>query len=244
MQCLILAGGLGTRMRPVTETVPKVLIPVLGRPFVDYQLQWLQSQGFDDVVLSVGYKGGMVRDHVGDGSKYGVRVSYTDEGEKLMGTGGALRVALDAGLLQESFFVLYGDSYLSLDLRMAWTHFEESGQPALMTVFNNGGQWETSNVIYDGSRIVLYDKRRPNPRSSEMSHVDYGLTGFRRDCIAERVPAGVKSDMAELLRDLSVEGRLAGFEVFERFYEIGSASGLADLEKHLVVQKPELKVTQ
>src|SRR5258705_5773875 len=112
MQCVILAGGLATRLWPATQTIPKLLIPINGRPFADYQLGWLARQNVTDVVYCIGYLGEQVRAAVGDGSRLGVGVRYADEGHELKGTGGALRVALDAGLLAESFFVLYGDSFL------------------------------------------------------------------------------------------------------------------------------------
>src|SRR5919197_6751225 len=97
LQCVILAGGLGTRMRPATEAIPKALVPVLGSPFADWQLRLLASRGVERVVYSVGYRGDMLRDHVGDGSCFGLQVAWVDEGDDLRGTGGALRLAPDSG---------------------------------------------------------------------------------------------------------------------------------------------------
>ena len=233
LQCVVLAGGAGTRMRPLTEEMPKALLPVLGRPFADWQLELLAKQGIERVLYSVGYRGEMIRDHVGDGSRWGLEVIYVDEGHQLRGTGGALRLALDLGELEEAFFVLYGDSYLPVDLSAIERAWEQTPLPALMTVFRNDGLWDASNAIYSGGRVVLYDKDRPADRVADMHWIDYGLSVLTRDTVDERVAAGEVTDLAGLMRELSVEGKLAGFEVSERFYEAGSPEGLRDLEQYL-----------
>jgi NDP-sugar pyrophosphorylase family protein len=233
LQCVVLAGGIGTRMRPQTEEAPKALLPVLGRPFAEWQLARLAEQGVERVLYSVGYRGEMIRDHVGDGSRWGLEVIYVDEGHQLRGTGGALRLALDLGELDEAFFVLYGDSYLPVDFGAIERAWEQTPLPALMTVFRNDGQWDASNAIYDDGRVVLYDKDRPEDQVAEMHWIDYGLSILTRDVVAERVPPGAVTDLADLMRELSLEGKLAGFEVSERFYEAGSSKGLRDLERYL-----------
>lgn len=234
LQCVILAGGLGTRMRPFTDTIPKALVPVLGIPFVDWQLELLAGQGIDRVVLSVGYRAEMLREHVGDGSRFGLRVAWVDEGHDLKGTGGALRLALDAGALEDAFFVLYGDSYLPIDMRQVELEWHRRDTPALMTVVRNEGRWESSNAIFEDGRVALYDKSRPRDRQQEMRWIDYGLSILTRPVISDRVAPRAATDLADILRDLSVEDELAGFEVAQRFYEVGSFHGLADLEAYLV----------
>jgi len=233
LQCVVLAGGIGTRMRPQTEEAPKALLPVLGRPFADWQLELLAKQGIERVLYSVGYRGEMIRDHVGDGSRWGLEVKYVDEGHKLRGTGGALHLAFHLGELEEAFFVLYGDSYLPVDFGAVERAWEQTPLPALMTVFRNDGQWDASNAIYDDGRVVLYDKDRPADRVEEMHWIDYGLSILTRNVVGERVPPNGVSDLADLMRDLSREGKLAGYEVSERFYEAGSPEGLRDLEQYL-----------
>lgn len=232
MQCAILAGGLGTRMLPRTESIPKTLLPVLGRPFADYQLRWLRSQGVTSVVYCIGHLGPMIREYVRDGSAWGLEVEYSDEGESLLGTGGALRLALDNGLLRDRTFVLYGDSWLTADLYRIDSTFTQSRLPALMTVLRNEGRWDTSNVEFADGAIRRYDKT-PGPHRSRMTYIDYGLLVCSRDAIAQRVSANMRTDLSDVLSSLSTEGLLAGFEVQERFYEIGSPSGLADLESFL-----------
>ena len=233
LQCVVLAGGIGTRMRPATEEMPKALLPVLDRPFCDWQLELLANHGIERVLYSVGYKGEMLRDHVGDGSRFGLDVKYVDEGERLRGTGGALRLAYDLGELEEAFFVLYGDSYLPIDYAEVERAWEATGLPALMTVFRNDGQWDSSNAIYRDGKVVLYDKARPADRVEEMHWIDYGLSVLSREPVEERCIPGQAADLADLTRDLSREGKLAGYEETQRFYEAGSPQGLRDLEGYL-----------
>jgi NDP-sugar pyrophosphorylase family protein len=233
LQCVILAGGLGTRMRPLTESIPKALVPVLGRPFVDWQLELLAGQGVERAVICVGYRGDMLREHVGDGSRFGMAVTWSDEGAGLLGTAGAIRLALDRSALEDAFFVLYGDSYLPANVCAVEAAWRGSGMPALMTVMRNEGRWDSSNCIYLDGRVVLYDKSRPEAARAEMRWIDYGLSVLTRAAVVDRVPAGAVADLAALQRDLSRSGCLAGLEVAERFYEVGSAQGLRDLEAHL-----------
>jgi len=220
-------------MRPLTESMPKALVPVLGRPFVDWQLELLTAQGVDRVTYCVGYRSAPLRAHVGDGSRHGVSVTWVDEGEHLRGTAGALRLAYEEGALEDAFFVLYGDSYLPLDMRAVEAAWRKSGLPALMTVLRNDDRWDASNTIYANETVVLYDKSRPEQQRSSMRWIDYGLSVVTDDLVATKIPTATKADLADLMRDLSVAGSLAGFEVPERFFEVGSPAGLKDLEDHL-----------
>ena len=227
MQCVILAGGLGTRMRPLTDTCPKTLLPVCGHPFAYHQLHWLASQGIDDIIYCIGHQGETIRRYWESEPKPVRSIRYVDEGEQLRGTGGALRLAHQQGVLEESFLVIYGDSFLPVEFAPVWRSFHASGMPALMTVLRNQGCWDRSNVIYEEGRLILYDKQA-DPR---MEHIDYGLSAFRRE-LFDRMPEVF--DLAMLLHQLSLEGQLAGFEVQQRFYEIGSPAGLQDLEQYLL----------
>jgi len=226
MQCVILAGGLGTRMRPLTDTCPKTLLPVLGRPFAYHQLHWLAAQGVDDVIYCIGHQGDRIRRYWESEPKPMRSIRYVDEGEKLRGTGGALRLAREQGVLDESFLAIYGDSFLPVEFAPVWRAFQASGMPALMTVLRNQGRWDRSNVIYEDGSLILYDKQT-DPR---MQHIDYGLSAFRRE-LFDRTPKVF--DLAMLFHDLSLQGELAALEVQERFYEIGSSQGLYDLEDYL-----------
>ncbi len=220
-------------MRPLTETIPKALLPVFGRPFADTQLEMLAAAGVREVVFSIAYLGEQIREHVGDGARFGLRIGYVSDGDRYLGPGGALRAVIDAGAVPDSFGVINGDSYLSLDLPTIERAFAESGCPALMTVMRNRNQWDASNAVYRDGRVVVYDKRRPEEWRERMEWIDYGFIMLRREAVTDRVAPGDVADLADLMCDLSAAGQLAGFEVAERFYEIGSPQGLADLERHL-----------
>ena len=222
----ILAGGLATRLRPLTETVPKSLIEVAGEPFLAHQLRLLKSRGIDRVILCLGYLGEMVRDFAGRGQSFGLEIEYSFDGPVPLGTAGALRQAL--ALLGENFFVLYGDSYLPCDYRGIETVFLNSGRQGLMTVFPNEGQWDTSNVEFSGGKILRYDKRARTPA---MRHIDYGLGVFRRH-VFDALPEGFH-DLAGVYQDLLARNELAAVEVPERFYEIGSPAGIEELSATL-----------
>jgi NDP-sugar pyrophosphorylase family protein len=222
----ILAGGLGRRLQPLTATIPKALVPVAGRPFVCHQLELLVSQGVERAVLCVGHLGEQIRALVGDGRRFGLQVEYSFDGPRPLGTGGALRQALS--LLDEGCFVLYGDSYLTCCFDAVLTAFRRSGRPALLTVLRNGNRWDRSNARLHADGRVEYDKSADR---IDMTHIDYGLAVLARS-VLEAIPAGA-IDLADVYRNLSRRGALASLEVTERFYEIGSAAGLADTERYL-----------
>lgn len=227
---MILAGGLAQRLRPVTERVPKALVPVAGRPFADHQLAWLASQGITDVVFAIGYLGRAISEFVGAGDRWGLRVRYSDEGDGLRGTGGALRLAYDDGLLQPDFGVLYGDSYLAAPLDATWTEFAATAPAVLMTLYRNKGRWDASNAQLSGGLVVRYEKGLSDPVSAGMQHIDYGFSIIDRDKVMPRIDPGAVVDLADVYGTLSAERQVRGFEVSERFYEIGSPTGLAELE--------------
>jgi NDP-sugar pyrophosphorylase family protein len=229
-ECVILAGGVASRLGTHAGDLPKTLIPVAGRPFADHQLTWLAEQGVTQVVYCIGYRGDQIRDYVGDGARWGLHVTYVDEGSDLRGTGGALRLALDEGALAEHFAVLYGDSYLRVDLPVIFAAFRKSGRPALMTVLRNDNRWGPSNADFDGQLVTGYSKT-----PGDFEWIDYGLSVLACDVVAEIPPEEVV-DLADLFAKLSREGRLAGFEAKERFYEIGSPEGLDELERLLAVE--------
>jgi len=226
----ILAGGLATRLRPLTETIPKSLVEINGEPFIWHQLRLLRDNGIESVVLCIGYLGEMVRESVGNGAAFGLRVEYSFDGPVLLGTAGALKRAIP--LLGDSFFVLYGDSYLPCDWKAVGCAFAESGKSGLMTVCLNNNQWDTSNVEFEGGRIVAYNKKLRTPR---MRHIDYGL-GVLRAAAFTRVPDGEPADLAALYQQLLGEGELAAFEIPGRFYEVGSFDGIQELAQYLRIQ--------
>lgn len=224
----ILSGGVASRMRPLTDATPKAMLPVAGEPFIAHQLRMLARQGFDQVVLCVGYLGKRIEAYVGNGEPFGLQVRYSYESEdRLLWTGGALRHALSQ--LGDVFFILYGDSYLTAPLRPAAERFLASDAAGMMTVYHNTDRWDASNVLFRDGRIVGYSKER---RSAEMRHIDYGFGGLRRAAL-DGYPEDVRLDLSEVFRALLARGQLLGCEVFQRFYEIGSPAGLAETEQYL-----------
>ena len=230
----ILAGGLATRLRPITETIPKALVAVAGQPFICRQLNYLHRQGIRRVVLCIGYLGEMIQAVVDDGSKFGLDVTYSPDGSVLLGTGGALKQALP--LLGKQFFVLYGDSFLPVDFAPIEKAFGESKKNALMTVLENCNRWDKSNVLFREGKLLEHNKHAPR---SEMAYIDYGL-GVLSASALKTYAVGQAFDLAEVYHSLSLKGQLAGYEVHERFYEIGSHSGLQEMENYfLKLEKDE-----
>jgi NDP-sugar pyrophosphorylase family protein len=223
----ILAGGKATRLGELAKSTPKSLIDVGGRPFVAHQLDLLRRHGIRDVVFCIGHLGEQLMAVVGDGSAYGMRVRYSRDGERALGTGGAIRKALP--LLGPRFFVLYGDSYLDCDYRAIAQAFVESTREGLMTVLCNEGRWDRSNVSFRDGRILRYDKTNAAP---DMRHIDYGLGVFNATAFDSR-PADHAFDLVEVYQDLLARNRLAAYEVSTRFYEIGGPAGLEETRQHL-----------
>ena len=225
----ILAGGRATRLGPLAQTTPKALMWVAGRPFVEHQILRLKRAGVQRVVLCVGHLGAQIQAALGDGTRFGLALQYVADGEKLLGTAGALRQALP--VLGPRFLVLYGDSYLTCDYAAVEAAFLESGRMGLMTVLRNDDQWDRSNVLFETGRILRYDKRHP---LSEMRHIDYGLGALCAEAFSSYPAAdGEPFDLADLYVALIEKGEMAGLEVTERFYEIGSPLGLEETRRFL-----------
>ena len=229
MQVVILAGGLGTRLKALAGNLPKALIPAAGRPFIDHQLELLRKNRIADVLLCVGYKGEMIEKHVGNGKSFGLKVSYSRESsEKLLGTGGALINAFP--LLHEKFMVLYGDSYLPTDYQKVVRAFDESRALALMCVYHNKNKWDQSNVKIEGHSVVFYSK---NTGGENPDYIDYGLSVYKKSVIESYLNERFPLDLAKIQEDLVTRRQMAAHVVTERFYEIGKPSGLAELGEYL-----------
>lgn len=229
----ILAGGLATRLRPLTVSVPKSLLSVAGEPFIGHQLKLLARNGFQKVVILCGFLGEQIEEFVGDGTRYGCSVRYVHDGATLRGTGGALRNALPQ--LGDHFMVMYGDSYCPTDYRRVYEAFMASGKLGLMTVFENHNMWDRSNVEFRDGQIICYSK---NHTTAEMEHIDYGIGAFQARAFLS-CQSGAVFDLSLIQRKLLAEHQLAGLEVRERFYEIGSPSGLEETSLLLNTTHPK-----
>jgi NDP-sugar pyrophosphorylase family protein len=222
---VILAGGLATRLGKISEKIPKSLISIAGEPFIFHQLRLLRKNGIERVVICVGHHGKQIIKAVGDGSAFGISVQYSEDGPKLLGTGGALVKALP--LLMDYFMIVYGDSYLETDYREVAKNYLYSGKTGLMTVYLNEDRYDKSNVVFDGTLVRVYDKTLKAP---SMTYIDYGLNCLSKDALSGRKASNF--DLAEVFTHLSLKKELAGYEVKDRFYEIGSIQGIKDLEQH------------
>ena len=222
----ILAGGLATRLYPETLEIPKSLIKINNRAFIDYQLDQISSQGFENVVLCLGHKSSQIIDHVGNGSKFNLNIEFSVE-DMPLGTGGAIKKALH--FLGDNFGILYGDSYLPIDLNQIVSTFTNSKESALMTIYENLGRFDTSNVRYTSKGDLLYSKRETN---FKMNYIDCGFSVVNRNAFTH-IPFNIFYDLSELWEKLSQSNELLGSIVYERFYEIGSRKGIVDFENFL-----------
>ena len=223
---LILCGGLATRLQPITKTIPKSLVMVNNKPMLQYQLDMLQKQGIRHVVLCVGYLGEMIKDTFGDKYK-DILLEYSFDGSKQLGTGGAIKKTYSK--LSNTFFVLYGDSYLPVEYKPILEYFNTTNKSGLMTLFKNDNLYDTSNVIFKDNQIVCYDKKN---KTSDTNYIDYGLSIFNVS-VFNTYPADCSFDLSQVMVNLVNDKQIAGYEVFNRFYEMGSINGLNELELYL-----------
>jgi len=224
---IILTGGLATRLYPVTRTLPKGLIRIAGRPFIDHQLALLREKGVTQVILCVGNLGEMIESHVGDGSRFGLEVKYSFDGETLLGTGGAIKKASE--MIPEAFIVLYGDSYLDIDIEPVVQRFYSEDLPILMTVYRNRNAFDNSNIIINDNKVVRYDKNISDPATE---YIDFGLIVMRKT-VFNPYPSNEPFDLSHVLSRMVMAGRVAAYEVTIRFFEIGSVQGIKETEEYI-----------
>jgi NDP-sugar pyrophosphorylase family protein len=227
---VILSGGLATRMQGFTEKIPKAMINIAGKPFIHWQLSMLRDQKVEHIYLCIGHLGEMIESYTGDGTQYGLKITYSYDGDKLLGTGGAIKKIED--ILPDTFFVLYGDSYLDIPYAPVEKAFVTSGKMGLMTVYENKDLYDVSNVIFQNSELISYSKKNKN---NLMHHIDYGLGILCKEVFYD-FPKYEVFDLADVYEKLANEKQLLGYEVFNRFYEIGSPEGLAELREKLKVE--------
>ena len=224
LQCVILAGGLATRLKPITEKIPKSMLKIKDTPFLEYQIELLGKNNIDEIIVCVGYLSKQIESYFGNGERFGVNIKYSYEKDQLLGTGGAIRNAWS--LLQNNFFVIYGDSYLNINYGAVYRYFLKINYSSLLVIYKNKNKWDKSNVVFKSGVVELYDKKSQTP---EIKYIDYGLSILSKKVIKE-VPEGVFYDLANLYKRLAREKKLAGYEVFRRFYEIGSKRGLKEFK--------------
>jgi NDP-sugar pyrophosphorylase family protein len=223
MQVAILTGGLATRLGNITKDCPKSMVRVEGRPFLEFQLDFLKKGGVEDIVLCTGHLGEQIEDYFGDGRQYGVSIRYSHE-DKPLGTAGALKKA--EPLLEDTFFTIYGDSFVRLDFGHVMSFFNLQNKLALMTVYKNYNRFDKSNTEIDGNLVKRFSKKE---KTSQTIYVEHGVNIFRKQAI-NMIPANEFYSLDDLFPRLIEQEELLAFEVNERFYEIGSLQGLNEFE--------------
>jgi NDP-sugar pyrophosphorylase family protein len=222
---VILAGGLGTRLKPAAKDIPKSMVLVEGKPFLEYEMDLFKRSSINDFVICVGYRGDMIREYFGNGKPWGISVTYSDDGDKLLGTAGSLKNA--ASFLSDRFFVTYGDAYPILDFKSAEERFLESGKLALMVVYRNSNRYGRSNTVVDNGLVVFYSKTESSPG---MEFIEFGVTLMRKKAL-ELIPNEYPVDLEVLYQRIIAMKQMAAFEVGQRIYDIGSPESLAEFRQ-------------
>ena len=240
MQCVILAGGLGTRMKSVTGEQPKALLPIGPQTFIEWQLQWLKLLGVTQAVLALGYGGEEIREHLearcpprGTHAHY-PSLEYRFDGKEYLGTGGAIKNVQD--LLADDFLVTYGDSFLVFDAAGLFQSHLKSKLGATMSIHRNQNTGDRSNIVYKNGKIVKYDKFNP---TADMEYIDYGMSALKKSYfITHALPQ--KFDLAIVLGEACVENQLGAVVAPEMFYEVGSPVGLERFRAFLAAEGHDL----
>jgi NDP-sugar pyrophosphorylase family protein len=230
MTLVILAGGMATRLYPVTLEIPKSLIDINGKPFIQHQIDLLRSKGISNVVLCLGNFAKPIEDYLGDGSSNSVNVKYSYDGETLLGTGGALKKAFP--LVSDPFMILYGDSFLNIEYIDILNYFNNFDKSGLMTVLKNENKWDKSNIIFRDGNIIKYDK----VDDAEFEYIDYGFSILRKEAFTPYMESD-KFDLKDVFKDLISKNQMLGYEVYNRFYEIGSFKGIEETKEYLLKHK-------
>ena len=233
MQVVVLAGGLATRLGSLTDRSPKSMVDIDGHPFIAYQLSMLKRFGVNKVLLCVGHMGNQIQEFVGDGSRFGLEVSYSDEGLHLLGTAGALKNAEPR--LENEFALVYGDSYFTLPISTIWDKFLKSKSPAMMVVLKNKGKYGPSNCEVKSGLVTKYAK---GSKTQSFEYIDFGLVCMKRSLLSS-IPGGTKTDMSVIFSSLVGKKKLVAHEVFQRFYEVGSVQGIADFAEYVKAAGPD-----
>ena len=228
MLAVILAGGLGKRLRPLTETIPKPMVPVRGKPFLEYELLLLKSHGISDFILCVGYLEDRIEGYFGAGEKLGIRIQYSHDGPDLLGPAGALKRS-EKLLDQEVFFVTYGDAYLRMDYRRAMECFLDSEKLGMMTVYENKNRYGKSDLVVEDGYVIRYDKKN---LVEGMNWINFGVSILRKQAL-RFIPENKVCDEEEFYGKLIDQRELLAYPVAERFYEIGNPGSLREFEQFI-----------
>ena len=225
LPAVILCGGLSTRIYPLASDKPKSMITILGRPFIDHQLMLLQQNGVKNVLLCIGKFGDQIYNYVRNGNKWGLSVEYSDDGDTLLGTGGALQNAYS--FLPNEFIIINGDSYLDIDYNPVIDTFAREGKPLLMTVVPVFKTHLNGNIRIQNKKIIKYDTT-----CSDLPYIDYGLTIMKKRLL-DYFPTKPPFDLAVAYQEPILSGQVACYMSPKTFHEIGSFEGLEKTKNYL-----------
>jgi len=227
MQIVILCGGLATRLGNLAKNTPKSMMEINSKPFLEHQIEKLKKQGLKDIVLCVGHLSRQIEEYFGNGKKFGVKIKYSYDGEKQLGPIGAVKNA--ESLLDDDFFIMYGDSYLSVDFQKAYSDFKKTNKSALMVVYKNQDKYDKSNLIVDNNMVIGYGAE---DKTKEMIFIDYGTSVLSKKTL-ESVPENTMYSTGEFFSELIKKNQLCAYEAKKRFYHIGNLEALEELEKYI-----------
>ncbi len=223
MQAVILAGGIGAKLRPLTYTTAKLMLKVYDRPFLEHHIIALKSHGISDIIILVGHLGSQIQSFFGDGSGLGVSIKYSSD--DMLGSGGAIKNA--SGLLDDEFLVINGDTYLPEDYSAITKKFHSAGKPCLMTVYKNG-EIMKNNACVSGGEVVAYD----NTADRGFTHVDAGVTAMKKSVLDMTVRKAFSLESETYPKLVSMK-QLACFETKERFFDIRTLQRLENIRRIL-----------
>jgi NDP-sugar pyrophosphorylase family protein len=230
MQIVILCGGLATRLEHLTKNIPKSMIEIKNKPFLEYQIENLKRSNIKDIVLCVGHLSEQIKNYFGDGEKFDVNIKYSHDGDKQLGPIGALKNT--ESLIEDIFFILYGDSYLNLDYQKMYSYFKTQNKLGLMAVYKNFNRFDKSNLIVKDDMIVAYGEKE---RTKEMIYIDYGTSLLRKKAL-NLIPKNTFFTTGEFFSNLISKNELLAFEVKERFYHIGNPDALKEFSNYIETQ--------
>jgi len=239
IQTVILAGGAGTRLRPLTKNIPKPMALVAGRPFLEYQIEMLRENGLTSLLFLIGYRGEQISSHFGDGKDFGVRITYSQEPEPL-GSGGALKLAYQK--LESSFLLLYGDSYLSLDYRDFIQGFVDSKKKAAVGAYHyrdagDRGDDARHNLCINKNGVVL--RFAQNSDDEDLNYVESGVMALKKEVI-DLLPGKHANSLGEVLFPALIEqGDVVAYITDKRFYDIGTPARITRAEQYFNALKKQ-----
>jgi NDP-sugar pyrophosphorylase family protein len=228
MQVVVLAGGLGTRLRPLTNNLPKCMVRVAGQPFLFYLLRLLKARGTDDIIICTGFLGEQVEEYFRDGNRIGRKLRYSREGNPLLGTGGALKRALP--LFRDSFLVVNGDTFINLDYSSVYAGFLKSGTEALIVASHRGTNSNShcDLALNTGGMVRRYDKS-----SAGMDYVNVGVMAFRKRVFDNIQPTSIISLECDVFPELISRHQVQSVITTHPFFDIGTFAGLDAFEKSI-----------